>query len=185
MIDFTRYVSALVLAFMLLVTACQPTAHEEPVNRQPATVLYLVRHAEKLPATEENPDDPSLSEEGHTRARQLAQTLHAADVTRIYSSDFARTRETAQPLADTLGLPVEVYDARALQSFAEELKTQTGRIVVVGHSNTTPALAEMLGGEAGEPIDEEEYDRFYVLVKGQMDGITTLSLRYGNPFAAN
>ncbi len=183
--NYTRYVSAIVLLFMLLVTACQPTAQEEPLNGQPATVLYLVRHAEKLPATEENPDDPSLSEEGNTRPQQLAQSLRAAGVTRIYSSDFARTRETAQPLADTLGLPVEIYDARALQSFVEELKKQTGRIVVVGHSNTTPALAEMLGGEAGEPIDEEEYDRFYVLVKGQNGGVTTLSLRYGNPFAAD
>lgn len=181
--NYARYISAVVLVFMLLVTACQPAAQELTLNGQPATILYLVRHAEKMPATEENPSDPSLSEEGKVRAQQLAQTLRAAGITRIYSSDFARTRETARPLADVLGLTVEIYDARALQDFAASLKTQTGRIVVVGHSNTTPALAEMLGGDAGEPITEEEYDRLYALIKDAQGEVTTLSLRYGNPYA--
>lgn len=181
--NYTRYVSVIILAFGLLVTACQSQAQEEPATEQAAVVWYLVRHAEKMPATEENPSDPSLSEEGQVRAQQLAQTLRAAGITHIYSSDFARTRETAQPLADVLGLTVEQYDASALQDFAASLITQTGRIVVVGHSNTTPALAEMLGGDPGEPITEEEYDRLYALVKGAQGEVTTLSLRYGNPYA--
>jgi len=37
-----------------------------------------------------------------------------------------------------------------------------GTHLVVGHSNTTPPLTELLGGEGGEPIVEAtEYDRLY------------------------
>ena len=36
--------------------------------------------------------------------------------------------------------------------------------LVVGHSNTTPELVDLLGGEGGPPIVEEwEYDRLYLL----------------------
>ena len=37
-------------------------------------------------------------------------------------------------------------------------------VLVVGHSNTTPQLAELLGAEPGDPIVEKtEYDRLYVI----------------------
>ena len=36
--------------------------------------------------------------------------------------------------------------------------------MVVGHSNTTPELVELMGGEGGEPIVESwEYDRLYLV----------------------
>ena len=42
---------------------------------------------------------------------------------------------------------------------------------MVGHSNTTPQLAELLGADPGEPIVEaNEYDRLYVIQR--KDGVT-------------
>ena len=34
---------------------------------------------------------------------------------------------------------------------------------MVGHSNTTPALVEALGGDPGSPIESLEYDRLYMV----------------------
>ena len=54
------------------------------------------------------------------------------------------------------------------------------RILVAGHSNTTPKLVELLGGNPGPPIDEKtEYDRLYVVVLGADGAVTTTLLRYG------
>jgi hypothetical protein len=60
------------------------------------TVLYLVRHAEKTPPPyEETPPNPALSQGGRARAAQLANVLASEGITRIFSTDYRRTRETA------------------------------------------------------------------------------------------
>lgn len=149
-----KYFVSLILAFTL--TACSAT---EP---QPDATYYLVRHAEKL----KDVPDPGLTEAGHERAQDLAQRLADANITKIYSSDYVRTRLTAKPLAENLGIELTLYDPRDLPGLAERLLSETGQIVVAGHSNTTPQLAELLGAEPGEPIIEEtEYNRLYVVTR--------------------
>ncbi len=51
-----------------------------------------------------------LNEEGHTQAAALAQRLAAVPLAAIYSSPLERTLETAQPLAEAHGLPVQVRE---------------------------------------------------------------------------
>lgn len=146
------------------------------------TVIYLVRHAEKMDAgTASDPKNPPLTDGGVRRANALVPLLADAEVTGIYSTDYLRTRQTVQPLADELDIEMETYDPARLAEFARELRTRPGRFVVSGHSNTTPALVELLGGDPGAPIDEpREYDRLYVLVIDG-DSTTTVLLRYGEP----
>ena len=143
----------------------------------PETLIYLVRHAEK-----QTGDDPSLTAEGLARAEELALTLKHAGITQIYSTDTARTRQTAAPLAAALSLPVELYDASDLPAFANQLTAQTGTILVVGHSNTTPPLVEFLGGDPGTEINElGEFDRLYVLhISGET--VRTELRRYGSRY---
>jgi len=143
----------------------------------PETVIYLVRHAEKQAG-----DDPSLTTEGLARAEDLALTLKQAGITRIYSTDTARTRLTAAPLAAALDMPVDIYDASDLPAFAQQLKAHTGATLVVGHSNTTPSLVESIGGVPGAEINEAaEYDRLYVLhITGE--NVHTELRRYGSPY---
>ncbi|MGH7540743.1 MAG: phosphoglycerate mutase family protein, partial [Gemmatimonadota bacterium] len=152
-----------------------------PAARAPAAVLFLLRHAETLTSTSgEGRPDPSLSETGRARAQALARALGAAGVTAVWSSAYRRTQETAAPLAAALGLDVEPYDASRLNEVADALAGGEGRIVVVGHSNTTPRLVELLGGDPGEPIDERtEYDRLYVLIRDGAGEVTTVRLHYG------
>ena len=114
------------------------------------------------------------------RAETLARVLGDAGVTRILSTNYQRTMQTVEPLARRLGLEVERYDPRSLDAVADLLRSQTGRIVVVGHSNTTPQLVGLLGGDSGPAYDEEtEYDRLYILTITP-EKTTTVQLRYGD-----
>lgn len=139
------------------------------VDHGGSATAYLVRHAEKLTGDALNdlpdPRDPPLTLAGQERAEALADLLASAEITRIWSTDTTRTRDTAQPLADRLGIEVEIYDASDLTAFAAQLTQETsGNALVVGHSNTTPGLADALGADPGAPIVEAtEYDRLYVI----------------------
>ncbi len=151
-------------------TACGPKTVE------PDVVYYLVRHAEK---TAEKPD-PALTKVGEKRAQDLQARLKDVPLTAVYSSDYRRTRDTAAPIASDKGLSVKLYNPGLLSEFADELLGQTGHILVVGHSNTTPALAEALGGEGAEPIIEAtEYDRLYI-VSRYADKTESEIQRYGD-----
>jgi len=123
--------------------------------------IYLVRHAEKV---KDDSKDPELTQVGHQRATNLADMLRSAGIKTIYSSDYTRTRDTAAPLAEHLGLELQIYDPKALEPFATALLELQENALVIGHSNTTPELAELMGGDGGTPIVEEwEYARLYLL----------------------
>lgn len=158
----------------LLLGAALPAV---PADSAEVALIFLVRHAEKLTVQE----DPGLSEAGHLRAKELAKLLQDAGIEHIYSTDFIRTRDTAAPLANHLGLAVTIYDWDDLDTLATELKTAGRRSLVVGHSDTTPQLVDMLGAEPGPPIDEQtEYDRLYVVTIAE-DGVVTTELRRYDP----
>lgn len=140
------------------------------------TVVYLVRHAEKML---DGGADPPLDRRGLERAATLAQVLQDAEITHVHSTDLLRTRRTAQPISDRLGLAIEIYDPGGLKDLASKLRSTPGRHLVSGHSNTTPEVVRLLGGDPGTPIDEAtEYDRLYVLVLGGDGTATTILLRY-------
>lgn len=170
-----RVIRTLALAFALpiLLFGFPPiplSAQSEPV------VVFLVRHAERA---EDGTTDPHISEAGRTRARLLADMLQDAGLTHIHTTDLKRTRETGGPLADRLGLGLEVYDPSDLPGFAARLRSTPGRHLVLGHSNTTPALVAALGGEPGPPIADAEYDRLYVLAIPAEGPVATILLRFG------
>ncbi|WP_189498075.1 phosphoglycerate mutase family protein [Algimonas arctica] len=172
---FTQFFASIAMVGLAAcASAPEPTDVIVTQTHAPATI-FLVRHAEKL--TE---DDPDLTPEGHTRADVLADLLIDAEIERIHSSDYARTRQTAGPLAEQLGLEVELYDPRDLPAMAAQLKADGGRHLVVGHSNTTGELAEALGGDGGTPIVEAtEYDRLYVVTMGADGKTVSTLLRFG------
>ena len=149
-----------------------------PTVAQDAVVVYLVRHAERA---DDGTRDPPLSDEGLERVAALRHVLADAGLTHVHSTDLKRTRQTAEPIAEDHGLRVALYDPFDLQAFAGTLKAAPGRHFVSGHSNTTPALVHALGGDPGEEIAEEEYDRLYVVaITPGARPVTTL-LRYGRP----
>ena len=152
------------------------TEQQGAVGEQKNLTVFLVRHAEKLTQGR----DPELAEAGKKRAQQLSKILADAGLDKVYSTDFLRTRDTATPTAKLYGLDVEIYDYRQMDSFVEQLQESGGRYLIVGHSNTTPEMVKLLGGEPGSPIKEKsEFDRLYVLSINGKDEVNTLLLRYG------
>ena len=86
----------------------------------------------------------------------------------------------AADLAARLGVAVDLYDPRDLPGMAAQLKADGGRHLVVGHSNTTGELTELLGGDGGTPIVEAtEYDRLYVVTLSADGGASSTLLRFG------
>jgi len=59
---------------------------------------------------------------------------------------------------------VELYSPSKLQEFAKNLKNETGQIVIVGHSNTTPTLTALLSGKTIDDMEEGEYENLYQVV---------------------
>ncbi len=174
-------IGGLVAGLILVAALCNSIPCSAVVQDSPRDplVIFLVRHAEKTDAGR----DPELSDAGKARAGQLLDFLRDANLQQIHSSDYIRTRDTAEPLATHLDLKVKLYDPRKMPDLIEQLKQTGGRHLVVGHSNTTPAAVKLLGGEAGTAIDEGgEYDRLYVIAFDSNGQATTLLLRYGKPF---
>lgn len=174
----SRALAALAVATFALALAWSTRAQAQEPE---LAIIHLVRHAE---TAADGSSDPVLSEAGRERAAQLARMMGGAGITAIHSTPYARTRETARRVADALGLKVTEYDPRDLRTFAARLLEEGGRPLVVGHSNTTPALVQLLGGDPGGPIPEDEYGRLYVLTEGY--GAThTLVAGYPGAFLAD
>ncbi len=163
------------LSFATLAFGSLPTAI---AAQSDATVVYLVRHAERA---EDGTSDPPISQAGQQRSELIATLLRDAGITHIHTTDLKRTRSTGAPTSESTGLAMAIYDAQDLGGFADRLRETPGRHLVLGHSNTNPQLAEALGGDPSTPIEEMEYDRLYVLTLTST-GTSTVLLRFGNPY---
>lgn len=156
------------------------------LESQATTTVIFVRHAEKMAMPE---DDPGLSPAGQRRVAELTRQLVDADVVAgidaVYATPFRRTEETARPLADALGLPLNSYDAADTEAIMEHIiSAHKGKIVlVVGHSNTLPALIGNMGASKKVPeIGENEYDNIYIVSIPWFGKTKTIRLRYGEPY---
>lgn len=78
--------------------------------------LLLIRHALPVRVDEGSvtgPADPHLSDLGRTQAKALAGWLAGERVDALWCSPMLRARETAAPLATTLGLEITIDDGLA------------------------------------------------------------------------
>ncbi len=152
-----------------------PLADAAPTTAPPLTV-FVVRHAEKAKG-----DDPPLLPVGAARAAALDRMLGDVVLQGIWSSDTQRTRDTAGPTATARDMPLKFYDPRDSDALVKRLKAAGGTHLVVGHSNTVPALVHALGGVKGPDLPETEYDRLMVVVVPETGPPAVQILRYGTP----
>ncbi|HUS18742.1 MAG TPA: phosphoglycerate mutase family protein [Terriglobales bacterium] len=153
--------------------AVTPSKPQTPATPQKATVIYLVRHAEKASPT----GDSELSEAGQKRAACLATALADANLQSIYTTEFKRTRNTAAPTSIKTGITPGVIGGAASDKLIAELRKEQGHnVLVVGHSNTVPEIISKLGA-GSVTIKDDEYDHLYIvtLLNGEA-GLA--SLRY-------
>ena len=118
--------------------------------------IYLLRHAEKLAGS-----DPALSGCGWQRADALGRYFQSLALAQIWSTPYQRTQSTAFGIARYQSIDVLLYDPDELVELANLLLEIDGDVVVVGHSNTTPALVRMLTNEPVSDMDETDYDLLY------------------------
>lgn len=143
--------------FLLFLITSKALSQEIP------TTFILLRHAEK--DMKQSTNDPDLSEVGKKRAERLASMLDKTNITAIYSSDYKRTRQTVQPLAQKKGLIVQTYVPNKEEDIDMMLaKNKGGTVVVAGHSNTIPQFANYLLGESRyHTFEDGEYGNLLIV----------------------
>ena len=173
---------------MLLATAvfCQPIVDQDEFK--PITV-FVIRHAER---EDEPKQDPPLSKIGITRSEALARLLSTAGIKAIFTSQYARTKQTAEPLATKLGLTVTPFTlktnpANPRQITEESTAEVTNKILehagqsvlVIGHSNSIPDVIKMLGGDVVPTIDEKKFDDLFIVNVYAKGKAKVVQLKYG------
>lgn len=172
----------------------------------PGATVLLVRHAEKADA----PGNPSLTDEGRARAEELLAVAEEAGVSAIYATYWCRTVLTAKPLAERLGLTIQVQrdpnPSAGLSSCSPsvpaglytllpaEIDTpdelvkhaldhnRNGVVLIVGHSHTVPPMVEALGRGAFDPVVVgNAFDRLFIVKTSRLSTARRLiKARYGS-----
>ena len=166
------------LAAFLFLAAAAP-AQAPPAGK--LTTVIFIRHAERGP--DEGFSSPIIAK-GRQRARKLAHVLASSGITRIFVSEYVRTRQTVEPLARDLNIePVEVAQKNGIDQLAARL-TATVRenpgqtILVCSHRGRVEALIEKLGGEKITPLADPDYDSLFILTIPDSGPPKLLTLKY-------
>ena len=163
----------LCLAVLLVITLAATAAGQG--------VVFVVRHAERADAGTSGGSmmaaDPDLSDAGRARAEALAATLKDAKIAAIFTTEFKRTQATAAPLAKALGITPTVVGSREQNRLLAAVKAASGNVLVVGHSNTVPAIIKDLGVATPVVVGDSEYDNLFVVTAGSSPAVLRLHYR--------
>ena len=147
-------------AFALLLAVAAPAVATSVC--EPAA-LHLVRHAEK--ATGADPD-VVLSDAGRATAQALAAWFATRPLDAAYATHLRWTQQTALPTAAARDLDLRVLPAGDTDRPVARLKQACGQhVLVVGHSNTVPAIAAAFGHPPFE-IAETEFGTVWTRTGG-------------------
>jgi 2,3-bisphosphoglycerate-dependent phosphoglycerate mutase len=147
-------------------------AQDNPV----ITTFILVRHAEKGT----DGDDPDLKPEGHDRAKRLASMLRNTFLHAVYSTRYNRTKNTVSPVAREKGFEVQIYESLKASELDALIEKHSGQTILIGgHSNTIPQIANLLTGkEEFKNFPDTEYGNLLiisVIERGKNTKVTWLS----------
>jgi broad specificity phosphatase PhoE len=142
------------------------------------TTFILVRHAEKA---DDGTDDPHLTFDGAVRAEELAYMLNHIQLSAVYSTPFHRCRETAEPVARRQAKKVRLYQPNE-QGFVDRVMKANpgGTVLIVGHSNTVPAMVNVLTGSEDYPwLHDSVYDNLFIVTATEVGRAKVLWMRFG------
>lgn len=150
-------------AFLLLLFFSFTTCALESKNSDQTTTYILVRHSEKDTSDPTN-RNPNLTAEGKTRSENLVNILKDIKIDAVYSTNYIRTLQTAEPIAKNRNIEISMYDPRKLYDIAFQAQTKGKTSIIVGHSNTTPAFVnKIIGQQKYKEIDEKEYGTLFII----------------------
>lgn len=151
--------------------------------------IFLIRHAER---EAEPQQDPPLNQKGVARSQELARLLAASGIKAIYTSQFARTKQTVEPLASKLGLtvtpislktnpnnPRQIAEDSTMEVVNKILERAGENVLVVGHSNSIPDVIRMLGGDVVPTIDDRKFDDLFIVTVYAKGKAKVTQIKYG------
>jgi 2,3-bisphosphoglycerate-dependent phosphoglycerate mutase len=132
--------------YLLLFVACLICFFAQQSAAQSSNkTIVLVRHAEKNPPVDGDKGDPDLSAEGRERAVRLMRAVKKYKPHEIFATEYKRTKQTAEPIAQYRKKQIQTYDAsKQAELVSEIMASKTDHYLIVGHSNTIPGLANLL-----------------------------------------
>ncbi len=145
------------------------------------TTVYIVRHAEKN-MNDINPKDPVLNLDGLKRAQDLVKFLAKEDIAAVFSTNYLRTIQTAEPVAKKADKKIIIYDAGKIAELVHQVTTEyNGKtVLIVGHSNTVLPMLKAFGGTTNvTEIKDNEYNYLF-RVTINSDSTSTTEFHYGD-----
>jgi phosphohistidine phosphatase SixA len=149
-----------------------------------AQIFFVVRHAERADASPMQGNspamkgsDPALSLAGHERAKRLADVLRDAGVAQIITTEYLRTKQTAEPLAQRLNLQ-PVTAPETVGALVDLLRAERRTTLVIGHSNTVPEILKGLGVTTDVTLREQDFDDLFVVVRDGSGAATLVRMKY-------
>ena len=127
--------------------------------------IYVIRHFD----TPEGVKDARLTERGEARTQALVRWFAGRKLAAIYATPFARTRQTAAPLARERGLKPIDYDWADAARLVAAVRGQPGDVLIVGHSNTVPEIVERFGGQRPAPLVHADFGDVWVIREGKSE----------------
>jgi len=112
------------------------------------------------------------------RAKGWATYFEPMRIDEIYVTDFKRTKQTASMIEKQKMISPEHYEPNTLYSKNFLKKTNGKNILIVGHSNTIPQLANKLIGEEkfGDMDDNDNATLFKVTLNGNDKKVETITV---------
>ena len=154
------------LLLVVLLAIARPASAQE--------AIYVVRHAERA----DQSADSALSTAGVGRSYKLRDMLRDAGVTKIFTSPLRRAIDTAAPLAGAVQVTSQPFADAAAQIAAVAASGPRDRVLVVGHSNTVPAMLRALHVDAAITLTEDDYDNLFIIIPQKEGRPVLLRLKY-------
>ena len=150
-------------------------------DKQKETIFYLIRHAEKDRSNSEN-KDPILTSEGIKRANHWASYFDTIPLNSIYSTDYIRTKQTIFPVSKLKQIIPKIYSVDELDINQLISSNQGKRVLISGHSDTTPSMVNKLIGENkfSNMSDSDNNSLYIVNILNSKVSVEVRSVTIGN-----
>ncbi len=162
-----KRIAIVMILQLAVILATAPSALADPV-------IFLIRHAEQTPDAE-----PVLTEAGQRRAARLARQLKDAGIVAIYVTDATRTKETAAPVAQALGLTPRVVGRQDIEGLVARVRAEhpQGRVLIVNHALNVAGILRAFGHPEGIPVAMKDYEPLLVVLPRPDGPPTVIFLR--------
>ena len=165
----SRLLKSCITVFLIVVVAgCAVVNHSKSGT---TTTIILTRHADRDPLATE------LNDKGRLRAQALVEAVADMSITAIYSPDLKRNLDTARPLAEHLGIEVQIIGTSKYEVSKTILTQHPGEVVIwIGNGGNLTEIYAFLGGEGAPPT---VYGDLYIMKIKDSGNPDVIKKRYG------